>query len=272
MERHHKGSQTLKIDTKHSIKRILNNSLGKAVRSLDAFVQSGRVPEKNTVLSGIQNYAIQSSVDFAVNNLTSALVFPSKQDLWKYAYKMSPISKAEGNLKSQEREREREFLGLEFGVYKGSSISFFANLDPEVSWFGFDSFIGLQEDWSGTELEKGFFSLNGVIPQVPKNVELVPGWFTDTLPKFLKGIGDNRRIGLLHLDADTYSPTIFVLESLKDFLVDDAVIIFDEFFGYSGWQQHEVRAWNEFAEKYSLDFEYIAMSEQNVAIRLQRVS
>jgi hypothetical protein len=107
MERHRKGSQTLKIDTKNLIKRILNNSLGKAVRSLDAFVQSGRVPEKNTVLSGIQSYAIQSSVDFAVNNLTSALVFPSKQDLWKYAYKMSPISKAEGNLKNQERERER---------------------------------------------------------------------------------------------------------------------------------------------------------------------
>ena len=103
-------------------------------------------------------------------------------------------------------------------------------------------------------------------------MELVPGWFTDTVPKFLKGIGDNRRIALLHLDADTYSPTIFVLESLIDFFVNETVIIFDEFFGYSGWQQHEFLAWNEFATRHALEFEYIAMSEQNVAIRLMGVS
>lgn len=33
-------------------------------------------------------------------------------------------------------------------------MRFFANLDSDVSWFGFDSFTGLEEDWSGTSLEK----------------------------------------------------------------------------------------------------------------------
>lgn len=103
-------------------------------------------------------------------------------------------------------------------------------------------------------------------------MELVPGWFTDTLPKFLKGIDDNHRIALLHLDVDTYSPTIFVLESLKDYFVSGTVIIFDEFFGYPGWEQHEFRTWDEFAGKHSLEFEYIVTTELNVAIRLLGVS
>lgn len=75
------------------------------MRMLDEFVQSGRVPEKSTVLAGIQNYAIESSVDFAVQHLRSAMIFLSKQDVWKCAYKMSPISRTDRHSEYRERER-----------------------------------------------------------------------------------------------------------------------------------------------------------------------
>lgn len=163
-------------------------------------------------------------------------------------------------------------IGLEFGVYKGASLRHLSNIDSQVSWFGFDSFFGLEEDWSGTSLGKGFFSLKGTLPQVPENVTLVPGWLKDTLPDFVANIGSKDQAAFLHLDADTYSPTRLVLETFLGHYAEGAVIVFDEFFGYPGWQQHEARAWLEFVEKNSQGFEYIAMSEQSIAVRLIEIS
>lgn len=31
-------------------------------------------------------------------------------------------------------------LHLEFGVYKGTSLNYFSNIIPNVTWYGFDSF------------------------------------------------------------------------------------------------------------------------------------
>jgi hypothetical protein len=253
-----------KVDVKKFLFKLLDVSIGKAIRTFDVFLQSGRTPNRKTVLAGIHDYAITSSVEFAASHMNSALIFPTKQALWDYAYKMSPL----GQMEPQTQPSEREFIGLEFGVFKGSSISYFANMNSKISWFGFDSFIGLEEDWPGTALEKGHFSLSGSLPSVPKNVTLVPGWFKDTLLDFIARNKEQWQVAFLHLDADTYTPTMLALESLNDHFADGAVIVFDEFFGYPGWQQHESRAWLEFVEMNSRKFEYIAMSEQNIAIRL----
>ncbi len=255
---------TAKVDVKKFLLNILDVSIGKAIRTFDVFLQTGRTPNRGTVLAGIHDYAITSSVEFASSHMKSALIFPTKQALWDYAFKMSPL----GLMELQTQPTEREFVGLEFGVFKGSSINYFANINSKIPWFGFDSFIGLEEDWSGTALEKGYFSLGGSLPSVPNNATLVPGWFKDTLPDFIMRNKEKCQVAFLHLDADTYAPTLLVLESLNDLFADGAVIVFDEFFGYPGWQQHESRAWLEFVEMNSREFEYIAMSEQNVAIRL----
>ena len=51
---------------------------------------------------------------------------------------------------------------------------------------GFDSFRGLPEDWAGRDgMKKGTFDVNGRKPTVPDNVVLHPGWFNETLPKFI---------------------------------------------------------------------------------------
>ena len=48
-------------------------------------------------------------------------------------------------------------------------------------------------------------------------VRLVKGWFNDTLPPFLREFRPHPTL-ILHLDADLYSSTIFVLRQMKPHL------------------------------------------------------
>ena len=77
-------------------------------------------------------------------------------------------------------------------------------------------------------------------------------------------------IAFVHVDCDLYSSTKTVLDLVCDRLAPDAVLVFDEFFNYPGWQQHEFRAWTEFVEKTGRTFEYLAYTGNNeqVVVRL----
>ena len=46
--------------------------------------------------------------------------------------------------------------------------------------------------------------------------------------------------------------------------------MFDEYFDYPGWQEHEYKAFQEFVEENSVKYEYISRTEasQEVAIRI----
>ena len=68
--------------------------------------------------------------------------------------------------------------------------------------YGFDSFVGLNEDWEGTEYPKGYFDLKGNLPKVEKNVILIKGRVQDTLREFIKE--KNIKISFIHIDLDTY--------------------------------------------------------------------
>jgi predicted O-methyltransferase YrrM len=135
-------------------------------------------------------------------------------------------------------------LILEFGVAGGKTINHIANLCPEDRVFGFDSFQGLPEHWAGNRFSRRNFTQHGVLPKVPAHVELIPGWFNETLPKFLEAHPEP--VGFLHVDCDIYSSTKYVLDTLKDRLPPKSVIVFDEFFNYPGFRQHEYRAFHEF--------------------------
>jgi tetratricopeptide (TPR) repeat protein len=132
-------------------------------------------------------------------------------------------------------------LVLEFGVASGTSLRFFGREMPEYSLFGFDSFEGLPEAWE--HKDAGTFKQDA-LPQVETNTKLVVGWFNKTLPDFLSAYpGDVR---LLHIDCDLYSSTAYVMEQLADRIVSGTVVIFDEYWRYNGWQNHEFRAMQEF--------------------------
>lgn len=157
-------------------------------------------------------------------------------------------------------------LVLEFGVHKGESIAYLKSRLSERTVVGFDSFEGNQEDWRDG-FPQGSFSVGGTIPNVP-GVEFVKGWFRDTVKNWLE---DNTEpIALVHADADTYTSTWdFLLHLTPKRLADGAVIVFDEYYNYPGWDQHEVKAFLEWIENNGLTYEYICWNDCHEQVAVQ---
>lgn len=141
-------------------------------------------------------------------------------------------------------------LYLEFGVYEGASMAYFSDhlRHVDTRLFGFDSFEGLPEVWGPNP--KGTFTTNGSVPRfVDHRVQFVKGWFHETLPSFLQRpdvarmLADPKFNVFVHLDADLYSSTLFVLTTLWHH-VRDYYFCFDEFMG------HELRALQDFRSAY----------------------
>jgi O-methyltransferase len=134
---------------------------------------------------------------------------------------------------------------LEFGVFRGDSLRFWAGMlrHPQTSFAGFDSFEGLPEDW-GFMAKKGTFDVKGQIPKIDDpRVKCIKGWFSDTLPGFLKSFVQAPTL-IIHLDADLYSSTIYILQQLQPFIRDGTFLIFDELCD----RDHELRALDEFCK------------------------
>ncbi len=156
-------------------------------------------------------------------------------------------------------------LICEFGVFEGESINYIAKKLPNRTIFGFDSFEGLPEDWR-TNFEHGAFSTGGRLPQVQQNVTLLKGWFDATLPGF--AAEHSGPIAFLHIDCDLYSSTKCILQHLGSRLVPGSIIVFDEFFNYPGWEEHEFKAFSEFAAARSMNHKYLAYNSQHEQVAL----
>jgi len=157
-------------------------------------------------------------------------------------------------------------LVLEFGVATGRTLNHFARILSDKTVYGFDSFEGLPEDWT-SRMPKGFFARDK-LPRVRKNCQLIQGWFNETLPGFIEN--HQEPVALLHVDSDLYSSAVTILNLLEQQLVAGTVIVFDEYMNYPGWQQDEFRAWQEFCDKYGVEYEYIGRvsRHQKVAVRI----
>jgi len=158
----------------------------------------------------------------------------------------------------------------EFGVHRGESLSFIAKKVPQRQVFGFDSFEGLPEDWVG-KFRKGHFKFN--INQVLResNVELVKGFFDDSLPGFLQR--KSEKFAFLHIDCDLYSSTKTIFDLAGDRIVPGTIMVFDDFFNYPGWDTDgEYLAFMEFVRERNLTFEYLGYADSgSVAVRILTV-
>lgn len=206
---------------------------------------------ETAVVSKVREIAINDSAVFVSEQLNRSLLLDTREGLWDVALENAKLSGG---------------LFIELGVWNGYSISHLAKRKPSVQFFGFDSFEGLAEDWSGTPAVKGTFSRGGNLPKVPANVELIPGWFEDTLPRFTES--HNGPLAFLHLDADTYESTKLALDVFAPWIVAGTVLVFDEHHGYPNWRNGEFRAWNEFVEERKTSFQYLAFSEQQAVIEI----
>lgn len=176
----------------------------------------------------------------------------------------------------EERERERDHklasnnvmhgMALEFGVGAGTSARLISQYMPV---FGFDSFKGLPEDWR-PGFPKGRFR-QADIPPLPSNVYLAIGLFEDTLPVFTRN-AHNFNISLIHIDCDLYSSTKTVLRYIGPYLKVGTWIVFDEYWGYEGCENHEMKAWHEYVQETCIPFEVIGHGPEQWAIRITDVN
>ena len=200
------------------------------------------------------------------------------KQMWQLAGKESAVFATEKMAKSEslpDAAALREFalkragdgLYLEFGVFSGASINQIAKLKPEHTIYGFDSFEGLPETWRD-DFETGMFKKDS-LPEVEKNVVLVKGWFNESLPGFLAEHPGN--CAFIHVDCDLYSSAKTVFTLLAERIVPGTVIVFDEYFNYPSWQEHEHRAFTEFLKEHERECDYFGFvgSHQQVAAMIR---
>lgn len=188
------------------------------------------------------------SAEYYENNLITAEPCPTDLDLLTRAMKIATLPG----------------LVLEFGVASGRTISHMAS-HSKSAIYGFDSFEGLPESWR-TGFEKGRFA--GGLPPVPPNAQLIKGWFNETLPEFLAG--HKEQVSLLHVDCDLYSSTKTIFDLLTPRLNPGCVIVFDEYWNYPGWKQHEQKAFFEYLKQSGRSYRYDSFvpSHQQVCVVL----
>ena len=193
---------------------------------------------------------------------------------------MDPYGIKKQNFRNKLVTDNRDFLQdklfLEFGVMQGHSMvdfrSAYMSNDINAEFYGFDSFEGLPEEKldKNTPWPTGKFSCNGEIHQniqVMHDVNIVKGWFSDTLTDSLLENFGNKKIGIVHVDCDIYTATVEVLEYIiqNDLLCDGSIIVYDDWGAYlmndstkhDEYSVAEAKAHKEIVEKYNLNLELI---------------
>ena len=150
---------------------------------------------------------------------------------------------------------DKQVLYLEFGVYKGTSIRYWSNMlkHPEAKLHGFDSFVGLPDDFDiGVgPLTKGSYDVNGTAPEVQDpRVRFFKGWFNEVLPTYQL---PEHEVLVIMMDADLYSSTIYVLRHLRPFIKPGTFIYFDDL----NHRDHDPRAFVEFIKESGLRFRLV---------------
>jgi Macrocin-O-methyltransferase (TylF) len=147
--------------------------------------------------------------------------------------------------------RDQRVLYLEFGVFEGASIRYWASKlhHPDTRLHGFDSFEGLPETW-GPHVS-GHFTTGGRIPVVDDpRVAFFKGWFDEVLPTYQPPPHD---VLVIVLDADLYSSTRLVLTQMRPHIRPGTFIYFDEL----NHVEHEPKAFDEFMSETSLHFRLV---------------
>ena len=202
----------------------------------------------SNLLLDLQLYSKTDTLEYIKGNMPDAAYFEKHKQLVEFAVGQASLPG----------------LYLEFGVGRGKSIRWIGS-KADRTVYGFDSFQGISEFWNGNPI--GSFAQKK-LPKVPPNVKFQIGMFDDTVTDFLEA--NSEPVSFLHVDCDLYSSTVTIFDALGTRLQSGAIILFDEYYNFPRWQQHEHKAFQEFVQTSGTRYEYIAYSVtgQQVAVRV----
>lgn len=240
--------QSIKVIIEQSVKVIIEDVVSKQIykHSRDINYQ-------------LQANALLQTSFYVQKYLLKAEVLENKLEMYDFV-----------SNKILENRIEDQNLFCEFGVFKGFSINYLAR-KLEQNIHGFDSFQGLPEFWR-PGFNKDFFSLDpDNTLELDSRVILHKGLFDQTIPAFKQQYPG--QIKFIHIDCDLYSSTKVIFDLLADRIGLGCIILFDEYFNYPGWHDHEFKAFQEFIKKNRLNYEYIAYcrTDEQVAVRIRQL-
>lgn len=233
-----------KLENKLAEQQFINHVLGitKNMNQLTTIANFCH-GENYTIISALYRLASQETAKYVIENMPTSIVTNNALDLLTYALSQVAI----------------KGMFLEFGVFSGTTINHISAVKSDEKIYGFDSFEGLPEAWR-SGFYKGIFATKK-LPEVRSNVELIKGWFNETLPEFIKV--HKEQCAFIHIDCDLYSSTKCIFDILRNQIVDGTVIVFDEYFNYPNWQEGEYKAFQEFINMSNLSYEYLGYNQEN---------
>ena len=238
-----------------AIKKLVSRFCDKMARTIASEISIQCSSSKRDPITLVKEEACRESAEFIKMHLSTSMLFNSGDQFYNYVF---------------QRIRQGG-LFLEFGVFKGDSINWFASLFPDRTIHGFDSFEGLPGDWTGTSITGGgYFDRGGALPQVASNVQLHKGWFSDSLALFISE-HKNEKIDFMFVDCDLYSSTKDVFDNIGDGIAAGTIIVLDEVVGNPGWQHHVIKAFDEYCEKNKVKYHFIAFFDWKGAVVIDSV-
>ena len=230
----------LKTMLDRAIERVRHTDYYRCVR-LEIDILEGKIPEDLSALRTLDRYDIIDAALYLHEKVDDNLQFTGTS--YQTFDTLAPKVSSEG-------------LILEFGVRNGHSTHRLAELFPKRTVYGFDSFQGLPEAWH--EEAAGSYTTMGRIPKLPANVELVRGWFEDTLPGFVAAHPEP--VALMNVDCDIYSATVTIFRELDRQIVPGTIIVFDEYIGNKTWREDEFKAFQEWVSANGIRYRYVTAS------------
>ena len=233
--------------------RALDRVLGSLVRRIARHAQELAWRDPGGALRlELQRRATAAAADFVTARMPDALYCASKLDHLTFAFKQAPPG-----------------LALEFGVFKGTTINHLRELGARAALSRLRQLYGVAGGLGGLPLLRRQLRSRrqeaqgcrqrdadrGLVRQDAAGV-LGPRGRPDRLPA--------RRLRHLFLDQDG-------ARSLRPRLAPGAVVVFDEFFNYKGYELHEYKAFFEFVERFDVAYRFIGYAGQQVSLVVEAV-
>jgi hypothetical protein len=209
--------------------------------------------EKN-IPRAMQSQACADTAAYILKHMPDAEGFNGRFDVLRYGLSLAQTMAVSSTF-------------CEFGVFKGYTANLIAKMIAPLYLNGFDSFEGLPETWQ-PRYRRGHFAFKDWMRnlRLEGNVNLHAGKFSDTVPSFKASLKEP--ICFIHMDCDLYSSASYVLKELSAHIGRGTIIVFDEYFNYPGWRQHEHAALQEFIATQNLKYRYLAYATRSEPVAI----